>query len=245
MGSDGLYMLNPSLPSAFKIPKGAFLSPKGASWSLCLLMSFRHLEAGPLVVVEVEVVVVEVVGPLVVHPPLTGQALARQDAGGLCCLCFICTFLSSSWRSCCHWDRPWKCSACYVSSSETPREQGGGRLQGAHVLQWVVAVTHCVPLLLCWTQAAQLQLRSLYSSSIMLRTGLCSAALTSTRTTLWQWSCTTALCLVLAAPSFSNSPTTPWHQDIPSEEGCEGFVSSPAPLFPGAWSCTVSGSGRR
>lgn len=121
MKSGGSYVLNPSLPSALKIPKGAFLTPKEASWSLCLLMSFHHLEAGPLVV-------------LVTHTPHgTGRHCSCLAGCGWSwlSLCFICTFLSSSWRSCCHWDHPWKCSACYVSSSETPqesREEAGSKV---------------------------------------------------------------------------------------------------------------------
>lgn len=38
---------------------------------------------------------------------------------------------------------------------------------------------------------------------------------------------------------------TPWHQGIPSEEKRGGLVSLPSPgYFPGAWSCTMSSSGR-
>lgn len=47
MGRDGSILAKPIAFCSEKIEKGAFLTPEGGSWSLCLLMSFRHLEAGP------------------------------------------------------------------------------------------------------------------------------------------------------------------------------------------------------
>lgn len=48
MGRDGSILTKPTIAFCFeKIEKGAFLVPEGGSWSLCLLMSFCHLEAGP------------------------------------------------------------------------------------------------------------------------------------------------------------------------------------------------------
>lgn len=48
MGSGGSVLAKPTIAFCFeKIEKGAFLAPEGGSWSLCLLVSFHHLEAGP------------------------------------------------------------------------------------------------------------------------------------------------------------------------------------------------------
>lgn len=48
MGRDGFVLAKPTIAFCFeKIEKGAFLTPEGGRWSLCLLMSFCQLEAGP------------------------------------------------------------------------------------------------------------------------------------------------------------------------------------------------------
>lgn len=48
MGSDGSILAKPTIAFCFeKIEKGAFLTPEGGSWTLCLPMSFCQLEAGP------------------------------------------------------------------------------------------------------------------------------------------------------------------------------------------------------
>lgn len=48
VGRDGSVLAEPTIAFCFaKIEKGAFLTPEGGSWSLCLLMSLCQLEAGP------------------------------------------------------------------------------------------------------------------------------------------------------------------------------------------------------